>query len=164
MNKIALLYSSQTGSTEEVAKNIIKKLNGSAKLFNAFNASIDDFEDYTHIIIGSSTTGIGEMQPELEDLLIDLAPKLSGKTIAIFALGDAESHADTFAGSMKYVYDEIVDSGCTIVGGWPDEGYDHDNSPAVVDGKFVGLPIDEVNEPELTESRVDEWLKLIAFN
>jgi flavodoxin I len=36
--------------------------------------------------------------------------------------------------------------------------YDFSESKAVVDGKFLGLAIDEDNQSELTESRVKSWV------
>ena len=34
-----------------------------------------------------------------------------------------------------------------------------DDSEAVVDGKFVGLALDDVNEDDKTEGRIDAWLE-----
>jgi len=40
-------------------------------------------------------------------------------------------------------------------------GNTHDFSKAEKDGHFVGLGIDNDNEPELTEERVADWCKKI---
>ena len=44
----------------------------------------------------------------------------------------------------------------------PTDDYNYEYSEAVVGGKFVGLPLDETNEPEKTDSRIASWLEEIA--
>ena len=58
---------------------------------------------------------------------------------------------------------EIVEGrGGIVIGHWPTEGYDFEASKGLVDDKhFVGLGIDEDRQPELTEERVDAWVKQI---
>ena len=56
------------------------------------------------------------------------------------------------------IFDAIVDK-TTIVGSVADEGYEYDDSLAVVDGRFVGLPIDEDNEYDLTDDRLFPWVE-----
>ncbi len=40
---------------------------------------------------------------------------------------------------------------------FPKKASNSDHSESIVDGHFVGLVVDEVNEPELTEQRVQVW-------
>lgn len=42
------------------------------------------------------------------------------------------------------------------------DGYRFKRSQAVVDDRFLGLALDQVNQPALTEARVDGWLTAIA--
>ncbi|MEM9976766.1 MAG: flavodoxin, partial [Cyanobacteria bacterium P01_D01_bin.2] len=49
----------------------------------------------------------------------------------------------------------------TIVGAVSAEGYSFEQSTAVRDGQFVGLPLDEVNESDKTEQRIMDWLELL---
>ena len=46
--------------------------------------------------------------------------------------------------------------GATPVG-MPVPAFPESLSKGIVDGKFLGLGIDEDNHPELTQGRVDEW-------
>ena len=39
------------------------------------------------------------------------------------------------------------------------DGYTFDESASVVDGKFVGLAIDEDNESDKTEERINAWVE-----
>ena len=49
-----------------------------------------------------------------------------------------------------------------IVGHWPTEGYHFEASKGLADDKhFLGLAIDEDRQPELTNERVDKWVKQI---
>ena len=54
--------------------------------------------------------------------------------------------------------EKISGLGGTTVGYWPTEGYDHTESKAERNGKFVGLALDEDNQPELTDDRIKAWV------
>ena len=62
---------------------------------------------------------------------------------------------------MKAIYDAAKEAGATIVGEVDAAGYSFDASDAVVDGKFVGLAIDEVNEADKTDERIAAWIDAI---
>lgn len=51
--------------------------------------------------------------------------------------------------------------GAEIVGSWDPDGYDHMESKSIAGGKFVGLPCDEDQQPELSEERVNKWVAQI---
>jgi len=44
------------------------------------------------------------------------------------------------------------------VGLWPNEGYEFDDSAALVGDKFLGLSLDEDNQSDLTPQRVEAWV------
>ena len=46
----------------------------------------------------------------------------------------------------------------TVVGGVSTDGYTFDDSEAVQNGQFVGLALDDVNESDKTEARIDAWI------
>lgn len=86
---------------------------------------------------------------------------LGGKTVAIFGCGDCESYGDTFCAAMAEIYDGLKDSGAKFIGQVPTDGYTFDDSAAVIDGQFIGLPLDDVNEDDKTEGRVEAWIEQI---
>lgn len=90
------------------------------------------------------------------------AANLTGKTIALFGCGDAESYSDTFVGGMGELYDAVKDSGARVIGAVDTGGYTFDDSSAVVDGKFVGLALDDVNEDDKTDARIEGWVAAIS--
>ena len=57
------------------------------------------------------------------------------------------------------LYEDLQSTGCTFVGNRVStDGYSYSSSIAVVDGCFVGLALDEVNESEKTDERIDAWV------
>ena len=162
MEKSVIFYGSNGGTTEAIANQIAGKIGNGIEVINVANAAAVDVEKYTNIILGTSTWGIGDLQDDWENFLPNLAKvDLSGKIIALFGLGDACSYGDSFVDAIGTIYEEIKDKGCTLVGQVETNGYSFDDSKAVYDGKFVGLPLDEENESDQTESRIDNWLEQI---
>src|SRR3712207_1349183 len=86
---------------------------------------------------------------------------LTGKVVAIFGCGDSESYSDTFCGGMAELYNAAKESGAKVVGEVSTEGYTYDDSEAVVDGKFMGLALDEVNEDDKSDDRIAAWIEQI---
>ena len=52
----------------------------------------------------------------------------------------------------------LYEAGAQVIGAVATEGYTFDDSESVVDGKFVGLALDEVNEDGKTDERIDAWV------
>ena len=62
---------------------------------------------------------------------------------------------------MKELYDAAIEAGANVLPGVSADEYNYDDSEAVVDGKFVGLALDDVNEDDKTEGRIDAWIDSI---
>ena len=139
MKKTVIIYGSSTGTCEELAGRIGARLGvddviGVGDLDDSVIASNDN------LILGTSTWGAGEMQDDWYDGVRTLrGADLSGKTVALFGCGGAH-----------------------VVGAVPVDGYTFDSSDAVVDGHFVGLALDEVNESDKTDARIDAWAAAIT--
>lgn len=160
MSKIAVFFGSSTGNTEDVANQLAEKLGGD--VFDVSNKPTDKLSEYNSLLFGTSTWGAGDLQDDWEDFIGDVEEAdLNGKTIAIFGCGDGGSNPDTFVGGMSHIYNAIKDKGCKIIGAVDTDGYEYDDSESVVDNKFVGLPIDEINQSELTEERIENWVEQI---
>lgn len=63
---------------------------------------------------------------------------------------------------MGELYNGIKDSGAQFIGSVGTSGYTYDDSEAVIDGKFIGLPLDEINEDDKTDARIDAWITQIS--
>ncbi|PID92425.1 MAG: flavodoxin [Bacteroidetes bacterium] len=160
MSKTAVFYGSSTGNTEAAAKEIAKELG--ADVFDVASNPSDKLEAYDNLVLGSSTWGIGDLQDDWEDFISNLEDaNLEGKTVALFGYGDSESYADSYVDAMGTLYNTVKDKGCKLVGAVDTEGYEYEESTAVVDGKFVGLALDEENQGDQTEDRINAWVSSI---
>ena len=83
--------------------------------------------------------------------------------MALFGCGDQEDYAEYFCDALGTIRDIIEPRGATIVGHWPTSGYHFEASKGLADDDhFVGLAIDEDRQPELTNERVEKWVKQVA--
>ncbi len=169
MAKVGIFFGTDTGNTRKVAKTIHKHLGDDKadKPVNIKNATVADLQAYDLLIIGSPTYGEGEL-PGLDsgtstESWLEFMPQLegadfAGKTIALYGLGDQVGYADHFVDAMGMIYDAFADCGAKFVGFTSTEGYEYDSSKAVLDDQFVGLVLDEDNQKELSEMRLNDWL------
>merc|ERR1719502_1439961 len=127
----------------------------------------DDMKAVDGIICGAPTWHTGadtERSGTAWDEFIygDLAGlDLGGKKVAIFGLGDQGGYGDNFCDAMDEIATCFSGQGAKVVGSWPTDGYEHTESKSIADGKFVGLPCDEDNQPEMSEDRVKGWIAQI---
>lgn len=163
MKKISIIYGSSTDNTKEAAQKIAERLNQFApELKDVAKCDVDDFTAADCLILGTSTWGVGELQDDWYSALTKLKPvDLSGKTVALFGLGDLMGYSDTFVNGMGELYEFFAKKGCKIVGFVDTDKYSFEYSSAVVNGEFVGLPIDANNESHLTDERITAWLQNI---
>lgn len=160
MKSTIVIYGSSTSTCQGIAENIAGKLGVEA--IDVANIEEATVSAHDNLILGTSTWGAGEMQDDWYDGVKTLkSAGLAGKTVALFGCGDCESYPDTFCGGMKELYDAAVEAGATVLEGVCTDGYTFDDSEAVADGKFVGLALDDVNEEDKTEERIDSWLETI---
>ncbi len=163
MNKIAIIYGTLTGNTEEAAIEIQEKLGSEfTTIIDVYEATASDLENYDNIIFGASTWGIGDLQEDFTDFLSVIeSTNMKNKKVAIFGFGDQDSYPDTFVDGMGVIYECLNKKGCDIIGYVSTEGYQYDESRAVIDGKFIGLPLDYENQDELTSDRISNWIDQI---
>ncbi|MCF8227942.1 MAG: flavodoxin [Bacteroidales bacterium] len=164
MRKIGIIYWPKGGNVESVAERIFNQFDKSyTDLFDASEISATDIVNYDFLIIGGSTTGSetwhdvaktnkwNDILGKLDDI------NLENKIVAVFGLGDQILWPGNFVDSMIELRDEFEKRGARIVGEWPTTGYKFTDSRSVVDGKFVGLAIDEDQQAELTNNRIQRW-------
>ncbi|WP_418185874.1 flavodoxin [Aliarcobacter vitoriensis] len=157
----AIFYGSNTGNCEDIAKKIAKKL-GNVDIYNLDKTKIEKINDYDKIILGASTWGDGELNDDWESAWDDFKElDLSNKIVALFGLGDQESYCDEFSNAIGIIYEHLQSIGVKVVGFTSTEGYYHDYSKAQIDKEFVGLVIDEDNQSDLTDQRIDDWINEI---
>lgn len=172
MAKIGIFFGTDTGRTRLVAKQIAKKLGDAADApVNIGRTTLEQFLAYDAYILGSPTLGDGELpgqstglaQASWEEFLPLLSDSyLSGKVFAIFGLGDQKKYPDEFVDAIGILHDALVVRGGRVIGRWPTAGYEFAASQAVDGDHFLGLAIDQHQQPLLTEERIDAWLAQIT--
>jgi flavodoxin I len=172
MSRIGLFFSSSTGNTRRIAKAIKKRFDDDtmADALNVNKATPELVIGYTHLIFGTSTLGGGQLPGLSTDCMgggwEEFLPRLedvdfTGKTVALFGLGNQDKYPDEFVDALGEIYRFVVARGANVVGQWPADNYDFITSKALVNDEFVGLVLDQENQKALTDERVDEWLKSI---
>ncbi len=165
MSQIGIFYGPQLGSVEKVANLIAETLGKErVELIPVKNCEADIIDKYDKVIFGSSTIGKINWDSEHHDTDWDVfSTKLkdanwNGKKVAIFGLGDHIQYPEHFVDGIAWIYDRLEKLDVEVVGFCSTEGYTFDESEAVPDGQFLGLPVDEDSEPELTDKRVSNWV------
>ena len=164
MEKIGLFYGSDTGNTENIALKIREKISKeNVYIIDMYDATIEEFAKYDKIILGLSTWHDGQLQSDWDTFFEEFKEvDFTGKTVALFGLGDQYVYCDYFIDGVGIIGEVVLKNGGAIVGKWPTEGYEHTDSKAELEeGTFLGLALDEDNQFNQTDERVDAWVEQI---
>lgn len=134
---------------------------GDCQIFDVASSKADDLNAFENLIFATPTYGSGDLQDDWDTFLSNIDESaFAGKIIALVGLGDQEIYSETFCNGIAHIY-EKVSKQAKIIGQTDTDGYTFDESLAVVNGKFVGLVIDEVNQEDMTDSRIQTWVKTL---
>jgi flavodoxin I len=167
MISIGIFYGSTNGDSARAAAEICRlceddpALQGWARCETVDIAEYELAEmlDFDLILLGTPTWNVGQLQKDWQAVFDEFdALDLSGKTVALFGMGDQVGYPDTFVDAIFFVADKAMERGARLIGRTSPAGYAFTGSWALVDGVFLGLPLDEINQPELTEPRLRAWL------
>lgn len=125
---------------------------------------VDQLLEYDVLFLGSSTWGQGDVYHEWVDPLFEIDSDgidFSGKKVAFFGAGDSVKHGEQFCSAIGKLYQTFTKAGATPIGSIPKDGYSYEFSLAEIDGKFCGLAIDEHNESDKTETRIENWIETL---
>ena len=163
--KIGLFYGSTTCYTEMAAEKIRALIGPElVDIHNIKDVSLRRMEDYEILILGISTWDFGELQEDWESRWEDIQDlHLEGRIVALFGLGDQLGYGEWYQDALGLLHDQLVPKGVKLVGYWPNEGYEFDASRALIDDgrHFVGLALDDANQYDQTESRIEQWVEQI---
>ena len=166
--RVAIVFGSDTGNTEDVAEKIhdnLMQLGVISEIVCVTDISPATLKDYDLAILGIPTWDFGGIQIDWEDLSDELDTlDLSGTTVALYGLGDQFGYADYFVDAMGWLQEYVSKAGARLIGAWPVEGYEFEASRALNEQKthFCGLAIDEDQQFELTDERVANWVQQIV--
>ena len=163
---LTIFFATSTGKTEDVADRLKELLPG------AEAKDVDNIDSINELVSAESlicciptwNTGADEARSGTawDDLIQEIPDQdFAGKSVAIVGLGDSSGYSDFFCDAMEELYTAFIQSGAKLIGKVSTEGYNYDDSKSVIDGKFCGLAIDEDNESELTDERLQTWVQQI---
>ncbi len=168
MAKMGIFIGTAGGTSMKIADALSEEFDiGLDDLIN-MEEDFDDIEDqmleYDVLFIGSSTWGQGDVHfswvdpvLEIEDDEIDF----SGKTVAFFGAGDSVKHGEHFCSALGKLHKTFTEAGAKAVGFIPKDGYSYEFSLAEMDGKLCGCAIDEHNESEKSDERIQKWIGVL---
>ncbi len=159
---IAIFYGSSTGNTEMAAEKIKEELGDFVShIADVSKCEPEEMNQYDILLLGVSTWNIGEMQDDWDAFIPRMEGlDLAGKKIGFFAMGDAGGYPYNFLDAMGQLWEVVKGLGSPeLVGVWPTEGYEFDESQAMYDDDhFLGLGLDEENQSDLHDERIHAWL------
>lgn len=169
-SNIAIFYGSTTCYTEmageKIQASLQTQLDGiEVDMFDIKEHALAKSEAFDVIIFGISTWDFGELQEDWESTWDDIKTlQLAGKTVALYGLGDQLGYADWFQDALGMLHDELVILDCNIIGYWPNVGYEFTASKALTEDQqfFVGLSLDDENQFDKSDERIDRWCKQLA--
>lgn len=122
--KIALIYASMSGNTEQLAEayeeGIRSQTGVEIDVIQAMDADASVLKDYNGIVIGSYTWGDGELPDEFLDFFEELDDlDLSGKKAAVFGTGDKSydifcAAVDIFIVKLKELGADVFQEGFKV--------------------------------------------------
>lgn len=161
MNKTGIVYSFNSTKTAKASEKIKEAFGSDFNIVqvNAEELTEELFLSFTNLILGVPTWFDGELPnywdefvPALEDL------NLEGKTIAIYGLGNQVEYPENFGDAIGIMGELVQERGAKLVGFTSAEGYSYESSRALIDGKFMGLLLDQETQPRLSKERIEKWV------
>ena len=166
--KVGIFFGTSTGSTGSVADMIKEELGDEADGpfdIETLEGSVqENFGKYPALIVGTPTWNTGADTERSgtgwDEIYYSSMQQLNlkGKKVAVFGLGDQESYSENYADATGELHDVFQTLGGQMMGYTSQEGYEHDDSKAIRGDKFCGLLCDMVNQEELSEGRVQNWV------
>jgi flavodoxin I len=168
---VGIVYGTSTGNTLDCAEKIFKAFGPDLAsepididTLDAKRAS-KVFEEHKALVVGAPTwntasdsersgTGWDSLYTDVQSF----ESILKGKKVAVFGCGDQASYGDYFCDAAGELFDVFEGVGCTMLGAWSMEGYDHVESKATRGDMFCGLLLDQDNQDDLTDVRVESWV------
>lgn len=161
MLNTAIVYGSTTRYTERVAAKIQEQPGFEhADLLDIEDIKPEAILDYDFILFGIPTWDYGEIQTSWQNIWENLDTlDMTDKIVAFFGAGDQLGYSEWFVDAMGLLHDKIVARGAIAIGEWPITGYEFNSQKSLTADKkhFVGLAIDDENQPDMTEARIEKW-------
>lgn len=122
MNKILMLYASQTGNTELMAEAITAFLENNnievtVKTFDFDPIDVEELTAYDAVLIGTHTWDDGDLPYEVEDFYEELEDvSIKNQLFAVF--GSCDAFYDTYGGAIDLMGERLEELGAKVVPPW----------------------------------------------
>jgi flavodoxin I len=161
MTSIGIFYGSSTGNTEAAAMAIAAGLRAvpgvTVEVIEISRKTVEKLTHFPKLILGIPTWDIGELQEDWDRVMPEIeGMNFTGQQVALFGCGDQYGYPDTYQDADCILVG--VERGAELVGYWPTDGYDFEESLAVEGDMFLGLALDD-NQKKLTPSRIKAWVQ-----
>ncbi len=166
MKKTAIVYSFNTKKTSKAARQIQEAFGKSAdiQLVNTEDVTPEEFLAFDNLICGAATWFDGELPnhwdefvPAIEDM------DLSGKTIALFGLGNQKDYPENFIDAIGILAEIFEAQGARLVGYTSTEGFDYRTSRAERGEQFCGLGLDYDTRGFKNKERIRNWVEKLKL-
>tara|TARA_B100002019_G_scaffold278996_1_gene280422 strand:- start:68 stop:586 length:519 start_codon:yes stop_codon:yes gene_type:complete len=167
--RVKLIYGSDTGNTENIIDNNLLSIfepDFDIKSIGVHAVSSEDWKSHDFYILGIPTWYDGELQSDWEDYFEEFKTiDFTGKTVAVFGLGDQIGYDEWFCDGVGILAEVVEKNGGKIIGlTKKDDSFDFESSKALKDeNTFWGLCLDEDNQDELTQERLENWYKQLKL-
>lgn len=169
LQAVGLFYAPTGGSVHKVAKRLKQQLGEhevKVDMWYIGDITPDKLSDYHNLIFVSSTLGRDTWENDENDEWAAFMPELekvdfAGRQVALVGLGNHVAYPNNFVDGMAALAGLVEKNGGNLIGKTEPDYYTFTMSRAVQDGVFVGLPLDEDNEPEKTDGRIQRWLSFV---
>ncbi len=164
---IGLFYAPSGGSVHKVAKRIKQKIKDrKVDMLYIRDVKPEDFLNYRNIILVSSTSGKDAWNNDETDEWAAFMPglqklRLDGRRIALVGLGNSVLYPNNFVDGLSNFADLIEEKGGILIAKTETDGYTYTLSRSIQDNLFMGLALDEDNEANQTDARIEKWLSLV---
>ncbi|WP_187969695.1 flavodoxin domain-containing protein [Aquibium microcysteis] len=157
---IVILYASTSGATRTVAQAFSARLGGAVTVDIGGDARVDAMHHGADLLLmGSPTYGHGDWHHAWSSRFEALLPVLgSARAIALFGLGDARFHSDTFCGALGRLHDALDQTGLRPIGTSQAGCYPYRSTPSLRQGAFPGFVLDYRQDRRSIDGRIAEWL------
>ncbi len=168
MSKIGIFVGTAGGTSMKVADALVDAFGIDEEHVINMEEDFDDVEDqlleYDVLFLGSSTWGQGDLHFSWVDPILEIEDDeidFSGKTVAFFGAGDCKKHGEHFCSALGKLHNTFTGAGAKAIGFIPKDDYTYDFSLAEIDDKLCGLAIDEHNESDKTQQRIENWVGIL---
>lgn len=164
---IGLFYAPSGGSVHKVAKRIKQKIKDhKVDMLYIRDIKPEQFLNYRNIILVSSTLGKDAWNNDETDEWAAFMPdmqklELDGRKVALVGLGNHVLYPNNFVDGLGDLADLIEKRNGILIGKTETDNYTFNMSRAIRDGVFTGLPLDEDNESDKTDARIEKWLTFV---